>query len=306
MAHLDDPGRIVCQERCKCPLKLYRAQSLSLSLFIGIHLSEMSEMSWPAIMQPFSEGSADEELLKKARALIRSGSVDVNAKYKGMTPLMYAVEQPELVKDLLVAGANIDAVDENGWTALMDASNRGRDDSSEILVQHGADVNAVTTKGMTALMIAAREDYAGVAQLLVDHGADLNAVDEKGWTATMHALMSDSSHSDYDDPMYEWLLWCGADPTIRNKDGDTALDMLTRHGYKDSDDVVMMLKSYLRIQGDDTASEMTECAICSEHKPTIVYTPCGHVSCFGCHRQWKKPECPHCRTRITSRLRLYL
>ena len=261
-------------------------------------------MSWPAIMEPMFEDSANEELLKKARAFVGSGSVDVNAEYKGMTPLMYAVEYPELVKDLLAAGANIDDVDLDGWTALMCASVRGRGDSVEILLQHGANVNVVTTKGMTALTLAAYYDYAGAAEMLIEHGADLDTVDEDGWTAIMHSLMSNCPSND--DPVYELLLWYGADPTIRNKDGDTALDMMTRRGYKDTDDVVMTLKSYLRMQGDDTAPETAECTICSEHKPTIAYIPCGHASCFGCHRAWRKPECPHCRTQITNRLRLYL
>jgi len=208
----------------------------------------MLDMSWPAIMEPLYDYNTDKELFEKAQAFIRSGSVDVNAEYEGMMPLMYAVEQPELVKDLIVAGAKIDAVDDATWTALMCASARGRDDSAGILAQHGADLNAATTHGMTALMFAARDDYTGVAEVLVDHGADLNAVDEKGWTAMMHSLMSDCPSDD--TPVYELLLERGADVTIRNKDGDTALDMMTSRGYTDEDNVVITLKAYLTLRAN--------------------------------------------------------
>ena len=49
----------------------------------------------------------------------------------------------------------------------------------------GADVNAQNKDGETALMRAVREGNTEVAEALIKAGADLNAQDKKGWTALM-------------------------------------------------------------------------------------------------------------------------
>ena len=50
----------------------------------------------------------------------------------------------------------------------------------ELLIEKGADVNAVEEDGWTALMIAAGNGHKEVCQLLIEKGADVNAVDEWG------------------------------------------------------------------------------------------------------------------------------
>jgi ankyrin repeat protein len=53
----------------------------------------------------------------------------------------------------------------------------------KLLVQLGADVNAVNKSGDTALHGAAWRHFAdSVVQFLVDHGANMNAKDKRGWT----------------------------------------------------------------------------------------------------------------------------
>jgi ankyrin repeat protein len=60
----------------------------------------------------------------------------------------------------------------------------GRSDrSAKALLDHGADVNARNTGGITALMIAAAANEADLASLLIKAGADTSAKDENGKTA---------------------------------------------------------------------------------------------------------------------------
>jgi ankyrin repeat protein len=57
------------------------------------------------------------------------------------------------------------------------------DRSVKALLDHGADVNARNEGGITALMIAAATNQADLAGLLIGAGADQSAKDETGKTA---------------------------------------------------------------------------------------------------------------------------
>ena len=160
--------------------------------------------------------------------LQQGASVDV-ANSTGETPLFFAlqgydsvqlVNAIEMVELLLQSGADLNAVDCHGITALQQAAenthryaviellaqsgakanltgmdgrtdlmttSRGCDDEKSIhlLLQSGVDVNAADHRGCTALMEAVRNQWCGcrATELLLQFGADVNAIDEKGETA---------------------------------------------------------------------------------------------------------------------------
>jgi hypothetical protein len=62
------------------------------------------------------------------------------------------------------------------------------------LLARGADVNASNGAGVTALMIAAFHGRLEMVRALTDHGADVNLMDKDGFTAAMLA-----HHSDHED-----------------------------------------------------------------------------------------------------------
>ena len=55
------------------------------------------------------------------------------------------------------------------------------------LLDAGADINARDNKGKTALMFATVNGYQLVVQTLVDSGADVNSLDKEGNTALIMA-----------------------------------------------------------------------------------------------------------------------
>jgi ankyrin repeat protein len=58
------------------------------------------------------------------------------------------------VRGLIGAGADVKTKDNNGWTALMGASQKGHTEIAELLIEAGADVSAQDDEGLNAYMVA--------------------------------------------------------------------------------------------------------------------------------------------------------
>lgn len=124
--------------------------------------------------------------------LLAAGA-DVNARDAyGATALMNAAHggNLEMTETLLAAGAEVDARDELGWTALMKACynadrNCGFPDIVQRLIAAGADPNVKITYGIRPLMLAAGYGEAQVCEALLAGGADVLARNDGGLTALM-------------------------------------------------------------------------------------------------------------------------
>lgn len=73
---------------------------------------------------------------------------------------------------LLAAGADVDARDRHGQTALMLAARHGRRELAALLVAHGADLDVTAKYGLSALMLAVVNAHAELARDLARAGAD--------------------------------------------------------------------------------------------------------------------------------------
>ena len=78
----------------------------------------------------------------------------------------------EAVRRMLAAGADVNARDRYGQTALMLAAHRGALAVVEALIQAGADLDATATYNLSALMLAVVAGHAPVALALARAGAD--------------------------------------------------------------------------------------------------------------------------------------
>jgi ankyrin repeat protein len=125
------------------------------------------------------------------RQLLRTGADANAAQGDGMTALHWAAMNGDaaLTEMLLVAGANPRATTRlGGFTPLHLATQNGRASVVAPLVKGGAPVNARTSTGTTPLMLAAASGNADVVRQLAEAGADLNLVDgAHGQSALMFA-----------------------------------------------------------------------------------------------------------------------
>jgi len=203
-----------------------------------------------------------------ARLLVEAGANPNLADTAGMAALYAAVDAStlgeiygrpgkkmvndtsaqELMNALLAHGANANAQLKSaalyrahtpgepalgeGATPLMRAAKNGDVATMRLLLAHGADPSLRQKNGTTALMLAAglgrglgvfAGDYASDAQMLdavrvlLARHVDVNAVNENGQTAVHFAALSM-------DPVVRLLAESGANLSIKDKNGRTALD----------------------------------------------------------------------------------
>ena len=143
--------------------------------------------------------------------------------------------QAAIIAAAIEKGFDPDQVDQDERRLLMYAAFNGRAETIDILLNAGADVNALDIGGNSALMFASTGPFLEAVTLLLDAGAEVNVVDSiEHFTPLMMAAAEGQVE------IVNALLEKGADPTLKDKDGDTALSFAVQKGH---DEVAEILKA---------------------------------------------------------------
>lgn len=148
---------------------------------------------------------------EEIRTLVENGhSVSERCKNCGGTPLFHYHSNPELIKEILQLGANANAANIYGDTALIQSHSL---EAMKVLISHGADVNLVNNKGSTALHMGLNEQKA-IA--LLNAGARMDIFNEEGYAAI---------HMQSKPGVLREFLNRGVDVNMKTKSGKTLHDM---------------------------------------------------------------------------------
>ena len=139
----------------------------------------------------------------------------------------------EIMQRRISYGANVDILDEDGWTPLhLACSGLDENVGVEFLVQHNADVNSLTKHRQTPLLILSQHTGSTkLFQYLLDHGAKPEIPGDDGWTCLHHAAGNrnlelcrillgfstvdiDAQDNDGDTPLHWMFIFPNASPEL--------------------------------------------------------------------------------------------
>jgi FOG: Ankyrin repeat len=168
----------------------------------------------------------------------------------------------EAVKALIKAGADVNAKDRDGKTALMVSSGGVKTEIGDAcnpkmmkaLIAAGADVKAKDKAGNTALHFAAGnsfDDGGEVVRVLLKAGADVNAADNSGATPllVLTSLGYEQSILQAQLEIAGELLKAGADVNAKTQEGETALLQAAEGGH------VELVKALIQAGADVNAKD---------------------------------------------------
>lgn len=93
------------------------------------------------------------------------------------------------VAHLLARGADVDGLDEYGFTPLIEAILVNKLDLVRLLIEHGANVNAHDPRGRSPLHWAVENNNPAICKVLLEQGADPNAYTNASQPVLMQPLL---------------------------------------------------------------------------------------------------------------------
>jgi len=204
------------------------ASLLVAACTVAVHAAERQTMPIEAIH------SGD---ITRLRAAIDAGA-DLEARDgQGRTALLLAVhaDAVEAAKLLIQAGADVNAKDAIKDTPFLYAGAEGRNEILKAILASGrADLKDTNRYGGTALIPAAHHGHPETVRILLGTDIDIDHVNDLGWTALLEAVILGDG-----GPVHRRIVGLLVDAGAKNspdRDGRTPLDHARAMGFREMAD----------------------------------------------------------------------
>ena len=141
-----------------------------------------------------------------------------NAKY--MPDTNDIIPEETIIEEISLLD-NLEDVDREGRTLLINAAFYDRLKIVEYLIGKNVNINAADKDYFTALHAAAMKCNIEIMEILLKAGADVNAKNVFGNNPIMAMILSGRTNIE----AYKLLMKYGADPSIKNIAGNSAIDI---------------------------------------------------------------------------------
>jgi ankyrin repeat protein len=164
-----------------------------------------------------------------------AGGAEIDARdLRGRTALLVATHdnRVDAARALIEAGADVNAKDGLEDSPYLYAGARGHLEILKMTLAHGADLKSTNRYGGTALIPASERGHVEKVRTLIAAGVDVDHVHNLGWTALLEAVILGDGGARHQD-IVRLLVEAGADPSLADRDGVTPLQHARARGYRE-------------------------------------------------------------------------
>ena len=158
-------------------------------------------------------------------------AADREVLYSKAEDLIRYTDDVKGLSALIAQGVDVKRPSKNsqGRTLLFSAATEGKIGMMDVVLKAGADPNAKDEDGMTALRHVAwtGKNQVNVTKRLIAAKADVNLTADDDWTPLIQVMYADPSVA---VPVAQVLLQAGADASIVNNEGNSALMLAAKRG----------------------------------------------------------------------------
>jgi ankyrin repeat protein len=186
---------------------------------------------------PMSETSlhaaAEKNDVAAIRKLLADGAQIDARDSTGTTALLMAVHgnRIDAARALIEAGADVNAKNNIEDSPYLYAGARGRLEILKMILAHGADLKSVNRYGGTALIPACERGHVETVRTLIAAGVDVDHVNKLHWTALLEAVILGDGGERHQQ-IVDLLVKAGADVNLADGKGVTPLQHARAGGYK--------------------------------------------------------------------------
>lgn len=182
--------------------------------------------------EPSLHAAAQKDNIQVVKQLLSAGAPLEARDQSGSTALLVATRANAIdaARVLIGAGADVNAKDNINDSAYLYAGARGHLDILKMTLAHGADLKSTNRYGGTALIPAAERGHVETVQTLVDAGVAVDHVNNLGWTALLEAIILGDGGTRHQE-IVGILLNAGANPNLADRDGVTPLQHARHRGF---------------------------------------------------------------------------
>jgi uncharacterized protein len=176
--------------------------------------------------------------------LLIAAGADAQAVDNGGRTALFSARSSEIARVLIDVGPDVEAQDCLGWAPLVAAIKDGSLEGVKALLSVGANVNATHDRGFTVFMSAVSSSQRSleIMKVLVEAGANPQAVSELGWNA-FHAAIDvngpDANTEESIGSTFELLVQLGVDINHKDAQGVSPLERAKR-SYGDTEVKVLL------------------------------------------------------------------